>query len=231
MALFNQTDLEMWTGFSSNSFKQAGSIMTATQWATLAQFALDTVTQAMCRYCNVSSFEWHSATQYYNGNGYSGDNQDYLESDINFYLPEPIISITSVEEDIAAKNAVPDWDTRTERSAVTAGDYVVITDQEVSRVRFHDNYPLSGIANVRITYVGGFATGSVQFNELKGIALRIAKNFLIVKKKIGESDTIRNTGVRDYAQMFDPVDERLIITPDIERDLIKYKQFQIGGFT
>lgn len=231
MALFSQTEIEMWTGFSSTSFKQAGVSMTATQFATFCTFLVDSVTQSMCRYCEVGSFESHTATQYYSGKGASGDDSVYLEQDTNFYIPEPCISVTTVEEDLAAKTAVPDWTAKTERSNAAAGDYIVVNDSGLTRVRFHNNYPLDGVANVRITYLGGFATGSREFNDLKQIGLRMAKNFCAVKKKIGEADTIRNTGVQDYAQMFDPIDERLIITPDIERDLTKYKQFNIGMFT
>jgi hypothetical protein len=229
MALFSQTDIEQFTGAASGDFKQAGSTMSATQWATLCTFVVDTVSQMMNRYCNVTSFELHVATEYKNGKGATGDYEQYIEYDKEFYL-SGVVAGTGVTEVAVDQNryATISWSTRWVRSAATIGDYQVDTDRELSIVRFHNNIPEKGWKNVKITYWSGYTAGSNQLYELKGIALRMAANLLAFKKKQQEAYTLRNTGVRDYSQMFDVPDERKIITEDIERDLNKYKRWQLA---
>ena len=229
MALFSQTDIEQFTGAASTDFKQAGSTMSATQWATLCTFVVDTVSQMMNRYCGVTSFELHTATEYKNGKGASGDESQYLEYDKEFYLSDVIAGtgVTEVAED-TNRYATITWSTKWVRSAATVGDYQVDTDREQSVVRFHNNIPEKGWKNVKITYWSGYVSGSNELADLKSIALRAAANLLAFKKKQQEAYTLRNTGVRDYSQMFEVPDERKILTEDIVRDLDKYKRWKLA---
>lgn len=231
MAYFTQSDVESWTGFSSTDFKNAGTTMTATQWAAFATSLVNQVTQMVNRFCNVTSLEWHVATEYKSGKGATGDDNLYNESDRIFDLIEYATGYISVSVDTATKGATIQFATRYERSTATAGDFEFWTDRELSWVRFHNNVPEAGYKNVKIEYYGGFATGSNQLYEINQICLRIAANILTYKKKIQESMTIRNTGIRDYAEMFKPIDERIVLTDDIQRDLHKYRRYVLGGDT
>jgi hypothetical protein len=229
MALFSQTDIESFTGAGYADFKQASVTMTATQWATFATFVVDTVTQIMQRYCNVTSFELHQATDLFNGHGASGDYEQYIDADKSFYLKENVCAtgVTEVAVD-TNRYMLLAWSTKWARSAATIGDYQADTDRELTIVNFHDNIPEEGIKNVRITYWAGYVSGSKELNELKQIALRIVANLLAYKKKQQEAYTLRASGVRDYSQMFEVPEERKILTEDILRDLNKYKRYQIG---
>jgi len=231
MAYFTQSDVEAFTGFSSTDFKQAGVTMTATQWAAFATSLVNQVTQMVNRFCNVPSLEWHVATEYKNGKGATGDENTYLETDRIFAFKEYATGYISVSEDTATKGATIQFATRWERSTATAGNFEFWTDRELSWVRFHDTVPLAGYKNVKLEYYAGFATDSPQFYEIQQICLRIAANILTYKKKIQESMTIRNTGIRDYAEMFKPIDERIVLTDDIQRDLHKYRRYLMGGDT
>jgi len=232
MAYFSQTDIERYTGFSSSSFKEAGVTMTSTQWNLLCATIIDVVTQQINSWCQVTSFEPHTVTEYKNGKGATGDNNTYREEDVCFYLFETATSVISVYEDTSSKTATPDWTLRTERSATTAGDYEFLKEYDLSYIRFHNNIPRKGKKNVKITYWGGYATGSPELNEIKIIACRIAKNYLLEKKKVQESTTLRQTGISDFAPMFDPKEGMYnILTDDIKSDLIRYKMFHMGGPT
>lgn len=230
MAYFSASDIQQYTGFASTDFKINGVTMNATQWATFCSWIVDTVTQTVNRYCNIDSFEYHAATEYKNGKGASDkDNDDYIEEDRLFRLTLPCVSVASVYEDVSSKTATPSWTIRYARSAATAGDYEVATERELTWIRFHQNVPKEGQRNVEIIYYAGWPTSDVRFNELNLICCRIAANILVNKKKIQEAMTIRNTGIRDYAEMFKPVDEYKVLTEDIRVDLSKYRRFVMGG--
>ncbi len=228
-AYFSQDDVEAYTGFSSSDFKWGGSAMSTASWATFCSFLVDTTTQLVNKWCNVTSFESHSVTEYHDGRGDAGDDDTYLDEDVTFYLREYATAVASVYEDANAKTGTINWTLRTERSTATAGDYEVATRNELVTVTFHDNYPVKGRENVKIIYTGGYASGSTELNELKWICLRIVKNILLEKKKIAESTTIRQAAVRDFSEMFKPVQEGQIMTDDIRRDLHKYRRYRMGG--
>jgi hypothetical protein len=231
MAYFSQSDIQEYTGFASTDFKNAGTTMTATQWATLCTNIVDYVTHLVDRYCGVESFESHAVTEYHDGLGASGDDDTYLEYDVRFYLWEPAISVGTVSVDINADTSTKYWETRDERSTATAGDYMVATRGETTWIRFHQNCPQEGYHNVKIEYTAGYAAGSRQLGLIKWICLRIAKNMLLEMKKTQEVSTIRQTGVRDFSQMFEPRAESNILTDDIIRDLWKFRRLRLGGPT
>lgn len=232
MPLFDKEDIEQFTGFASSDFKQAGVSMTVAQWTAFASTVVDTCTQIMQRFCNVPSFESHSVIEYHNGRGATGDGYQYgcvyEERDRTFYLREYSTTVASVAEN-TTYGAVPTWTDKVAQSATLYGDYVWWSDNDITRVRFHDNVPIQGIRNVRITYTGGYPAGSSELYELKTIGLRLATNLLLYKKKVSESQTIRAMGTKDYAQMFEVQDERKILTQDIARDLCKYRRWDFGG--
>jgi hypothetical protein len=228
MSYFSQSDIEQYTGYGSADFKQAGVTMNATQWAAFCTSIVDTTTQMINRFCNVTSFESHAVIEYHDGKGVQGDNDSYIDYDNDYFLREYATGVTEVAVD-TYKSASMDWATKWVRSTATAGDFSVATRYELTQIKFHNNYPSEGSDNVRITYWAGYDSGSVELNEIKNIGLRIAQNILVYKKKIAESMTIRSSGVRDYSEMFKPIDERLIFTEDIRRDLHKYRRYRMGG--
>jgi len=206
--------------------------MTATQWTAFGTIVCNSVEQTMKRWCNVGSFEARSVTEYHNGRGQTGDGLEtglYLESDRIFNLREYSTSVASVYEDVHWSSSFPSWTLRTPQDDDTFGDYVWWNDMDIIRVRFHQNVPSHGIRNVKIVYTAGYPSGSAELDELKTIGLRIAQNYLVTKKKVGEAQTIRAMGTRDYSQMFAPDDEKKIITDDIALSLCKYRRWDFGG--
>jgi len=229
MAYFGQSDIEEYTGFASTDFKVAGSVASTLQWATLCDNIVDYVTSLVDRYCGVDSFESHSVTEYHDGRGAQGDDQTFIEEDVRFYLHEPCISVSTVSEDLNSKTGTINWATRYARSTATAGDYEVATRGELTWIRFHDKCPLEGSMNLKFEYTGGYSSGSAQLNQIKWICLRVAKNTLLEVKKTQETQTIRQTGVRDFSEMFKPTEESALLTDDIIRDLHKFRRYRMGG--
>ena len=227
--LFDWDDVEQFTGFASSDFKDTGVFMNATQWTAFGTVVVNSVHQAMHRFCNVTDFGTHTVTEYHNGRGASGDDSEYIESDRTFYLREFSTSVDAVYENENYGSSYPSWATRTPQDEDTFGDYVWWNDMDLIRVRFHQNIPYAGIRNVKIVYTGGYAPNSPELDELKTIGLRAAQNVLLHKKKVGESQTIRAMGTKDYSQMFSMVDEREVLTGDITRDLCKYRRWDFGG--
>jgi hypothetical protein len=231
MAYFSQADIEEYTGFATTDFRNAGSVVTATQWATLCTHVVDYVSSLVNRYCGVATFESHIVTEYHSGTGEYDDDGIYLEEDSKIYLREPCISVGTVSEDENSTSGTICWATRWERSTATAGDYMVATRGDLTWVRFHDQYPIEGHHNIRIEYTAGYASNSMELTQIKWICIRIAKNMLLEMKKTQEVMTIRNTGVRNFSEMFKPVPEDSILTDDIIRDLWKFRRLRLGGPT
>lgn len=228
MAYFSQTDIEQYTGFASSDFKQAGSTMSATQWSSFCATLVDWVTQMVNRYCNVTSFEPHEVTEYHNGLGATGDSDTYLDDDTTFYLNEYGTGLT-VYEDNNAKTGTEYWVERDIRTSSATGDYAVATIHELTQIKFHDNYPKEGWNNIKITYWGGYASGSNELDDIRMICCDIAEEILKHKKKIQESTTIRQTGVRDYAEMFKPVYDTEFLSKPIKDRLHRYRRYRMGG--
>ena len=227
--LFSWAEVQQFTGFASSDFQDAGVTMNATQWTAFGTMVVNAAVQAMQRFCNVENFESHAVTEYHNGRGASGDLSDYIESDLTFFLREYATTVATVSENITYGSAAPSWATRWEQSPATFGDYVYWSDMQQTRVRFLGNVPRQGIRNVKIEYTGGYPAGSHELDDLKMIGLRLSTNYLLYKKKIGESRTIRAMGTKDYSPMFSLAEERAIMTEDISRDLCKYRRWDFGG--
>lgn len=228
MAYFSESDIEAYTGFGTSDFKQDAVTMTSAQWSAFCTTIVEYVTQLVNRYCNVVSFEPHQVTEYRNGMGASGDDDSYIDEDVTFYLGEYATGITVYEDD-NAKTGTQYFVERTARSTSATGDYDVATRYELTMIKFHDNYPLEGWHNVKITYWGGYESGSNELDEIKLICLDIAAEILRHKKKLQESTTIRATGVRDYAEMFKIDNDPVFLTEGIKQRLHKYRKYRMGG--
>lgn len=243
MAYITKEEVEAYTGFTYTDFKESGTTMTETQWDSFLLSNIGNIDQMVNRYCNVTSFNPTTIiAEYHSGKGASDDegvtysgyflkpySGSYIESDREFYLREPLYSIISVEEDVSAKTSVPSWQTRSQRSAVVAGDYEVITRNELSKVVFWQNIPTFGYNNVRINYYCGYGTPTSQYKEIKLCALRMMTNLLLHKKKIQEAVNIRALGVRDYSQMFDIMNESVILANNVTTVLDKYRRIPLDG--
>jgi hypothetical protein len=220
--------------------------MTESQWITFLSTVLPNIDQMLNRYCNVTSFDPSTTVvEYHSGRGANDDEMGgyspryftygldtqgttYLMTDKTFNLREVFYSLTSVEEDVSPKTSVASWSTRTQRG-VTAGDFEVVTKNEQTYIIFHNNIPMYGENNVRITYKCGYGTSTNQYSQIKLQALRMATNFLLLKKKVQEAVNIRAQGIRDYSQMFDISNESMILTPNIKEVLDKYRRYPIEG--
>jgi hypothetical protein len=238
MSYLNQTDIETYTGFGSTDFKQAGSTMSATQWATFCTSVVNRVTQLINRFCNVSTLETHTATEYHSGRNdgqqdfrnyfyYGGSNpnsQYYTELDRTFYLREVCYSTTAtVEEDLTVSSTFG-WVTRTQRTSTATGDYNIFSHNDLTSIQFINNVPMWGRDNLRITYIAGYASGSAELDAINLIAIQIAQRILLIKKKVQEAATIRGSGVRDYSPMFELTTETNILTNDVKEQLLPYKR-------
>lgn len=234
-----QGDIEQFTGFSNADFKYGGTTMTATQWATFATNVCAKVTQMINRFCCVTTLETHTATEYHSGRNdgaqdfrnyftYVSDNantQYYTDLDKSFYLFEvcQIATTVKVEEDTTT-TSTPNWTTRDIRTATATGDYDVFQHNDLTAVRFINNVPCRGRDNVRITYTAGYASGSVELDAINLIAIEIAQNLLLRKKKVQEATTIRGTGVRDYSPMFELQNERDLLSQNVREQLMPYRR-------
>ena len=244
MAYVTQADIESFTGMANTDFKVGSVTMTPAQWTAFITLMEPNIAQAIHRYCNVTSFDSTTdIVELHSGRGASNDEygttgssivygaagSTYIPSDRMFYLREIFYSMTSVQEDMSSKTSIPSWVTRAERSAILAGDYEVITKNEVTYVNFNQNVPLIGDNNVKIAYKCGYGTATSQYLEIKLQSLRMFSNLLLHKKKIQEALTIRAQGIRDYSQMFDIMNESAIMTENIKLILDKYKRYPIEG--
>jgi hypothetical protein len=226
-------EVEAFTGFSYLDFKESGITMTETQWNDFLNVSLGNVDQMIHRYCNVTSFDpATTVVEYHSGRGQTDDTgptADWITSDREFYLREVLYSFTSAEEDVSAKTEAPSWSTRTKRTTGVAGDYEVLTTNELTKIVYNQNVPAQGSDNVRFTYKCGYGYTTQQYKQIKFCALRMMSNYLLHKKKIQEAATIRAQGVRDYSQMFDIMNESAILTENIKLILDKYKRIPLDG--
>lgn len=232
MIYFDRDSLEAFTGFSTVDMKDGGKTMTATVWETLVDELDRGIAGWMHRWCGVPTFGSHYIEEYHDGrgqNGYGRDADPYVETDRLFFLRESATGDPIVYYDSAIETASPSWVQRQIRCATTGGDYTYFVDNGLGVVRFHTNIPSEGYKNVKIEYWAGFPEGSEDLEQIKIIAKRLAGNLLNVKKKFQESQTIRNTGVRDYSQMFDLEMDRKVFTQELEMTLTRYRRYQFDG--
>jgi hypothetical protein len=235
-AYFTLQELKDFMGFSARDLKTAGVQFTDDDYLNLILAYEPRIAQMVHRFCGVPTFIPTLISELKNGRGASDDDtarSDFLESDTSFYLRnlyltdathDPII----VQEDVDTTGAET-WTTRTLRTTVVGGDYRVITDNELTEVKFHTNIPLQGYANVKFTYYTGYALTSPQFQDIKLQVMRAFKNLIMMKKKVQEATTIRNYGVRDYSTMFEPFDESSILSQSEKEALERYRRYPLDG--
>jgi hypothetical protein len=226
---FSESELETWSGLGADDFQVAGVVMNSTQWSAYYTLLEETVRKTINTFCRRESFLSATYTDYHDGKEASGDHRDYQERDrIFFLLQQPVISITSVSEDIASKTSPEDWTARTARSSEIGGDYELIAKGGFSYIRFHNNVPRAGVNNVKIVYVAGYADSSEVFDDIKGIALDMASKHLQRKKRLQEAAAARTSGTRDAADMV-PIGDPKLLTNDIKERLQPYKRARAGG--
>lgn len=236
VAYFTIQEMKEFMGFSARDLKVNGVQMTDDDFLNLVLAFEPRIAQMVHRYCNVPTFFPTLIVEYKNGRGASDDDSarsDFLESDTSFYLRNLYLTDSTheaivVQEDVDTTGA-ESWTTRTLRTSLTGGDYRVITDNELTEVRFHANIPLQGYANVKFTYYTGYATTSAQFQDIKLQVMRAFKNLIMMKKKVQEATTARNYGVRDFSTMFEPFDESSILSQSEKDALERYRRYPLDG--
>jgi|WetSurMetagenome_2_1015567.scaffolds.fasta_scaffold00223_1 hypothetical protein len=226
MAYFTETELKNFTGFSYEDFKAGGQMMNSKQWATLVDSVQDAVDKAINNFCNVPTLLTHQATEYFSGRKATGDWNDYTLADRTFYLYENCQSVATVAEDITP-TSIPTWTVRYPRTDVATGDFSVYTEAGLTQIIFNNNIPYFGTKNLKVEYVAGFDDNSAEVQHIRMIALRMATNLLMKKKKVQEATTIRRAGTEDYAKMFDDADHDDLLTKKLEIELSKYKRWLI----
>jgi hypothetical protein len=249
------SEVETFTGIAHTDLKVAGGTMSIAEWTDFVTVYQVPIAELIHRYCRVPTFDpaASNALQVEKKSGRGCTNDDfpyirgstglygmgtYLPNDIEFYLKHLYYTGTIdgvvkaplvVEEDTADKTAIPVWTARVERSAVAGGDYEVLTEDELTLVRFHNNVPRIGNQTMRFTYYTGYDPTSDQFKAIKLQVLRCFRNFVMLKKKTQEPFAIRAHGVRDFQTMFEPFDESHILG-DLERMALEpYRRFPIPG--
>jgi len=221
-------DIRIYTGFTASDFRRDGEVMTTADWESFLRLVISRITQIINDYCNVLSFETHAVTEYHNGTGATGDEKEYLPNDKEYVFREqPVLSVTSVYEDVASLTDVPDWTERTERTDLVSGDYILIERNELTTLRFVQNVPMSGYNNLRLIYNSGYSADSTQFNAIKTVALDMCSIYLLKKKKVQETTTVRSVGVRDYSQMFELFGSGELLTDDVKSVLNRYRKPRI----
>ncbi len=104
----------------------------------------------------------------------------------------PVITLTSVERNIAVQTAEPDWETL---SGGYGQDYITgSAENEIGRIRFIDNFPYEGQDMLRVTYTYGYATVPHRVKEL---------SILLTLRKLANSSVYKSI-VKGYDN-FTPV--------------------------
>jgi len=229
MAFFSQSELEARTGYGYGDFLQNGVAMTAEQWAALVTSIEAEVRQAICTFCRRQAFEVATYTAYHDGSGPTGERREFTARDLLFIPREqPVVSITSISEDVGEPNGVISWVERIARSDSAGGDYSVLQKGRISVVRFHSNVPRKGEGNVKIVYSAGYASGSPVLSDLKGIALEMAGKILGIKKRRQEAAAARTSGTRDAADMV-PIGDPKVLNDDTQTRPLPYRRERAGG--
>ena len=233
MVYLSQSDIESsGGGYGFGDFKQAGVTMTATQWQLFCDRLIDSITAAINSYCKLTSFEQNTYTEYHSGRGATGELGEYMERDRIMLLREqPVVSVTSLSEDLGDATSAPSWTARVQRAAgILAGsaDFQIMTRGSFSYIYFHQNVPSKGSNNVIVVYVAGFEADSEEIDAIRMIAQQISDNFLAKKKALQEASAARTMGTKDSVDMF-KIQASDLITPDIRMQLDNFKRTRAGG--
>lgn len=236
----SQTDIEQFAGVSYADFKQAGTQMTSSQWTALCTALSNKVTAAINRYCNVDTFFVHLATEYHDSSGLTGDwfdGDEYRERDRRFYFQqqplytssysssEPVYRSVRIWVDANTESGTKCWVPYNQRNTSTAYSWDIRRNFDLYYVRFHSDVPSAGRNRVILQYWAGYPTSSYEIEDIKMIALKaVTENLLMLKKKIQESTTIRASGVRDFAPMFEMRGmDTSILSENVKKELDRYK--------
>jgi hypothetical protein len=241
----SHTDIEEFTGIAFTDLRKAGAEMTDIDWQDFVTKYVEIIAQIVHKYCNVQTFDPTQPeaviVEYRNGRGCTDDwdyPAQYLPQDYQFYLRELYFTGTisgtpyapvKVEEDLAGKTEIPSWTTRTARSAVSAGDYEVITKKELTLVSFYNDVPSAKDNSVRFTYYTGYDPTSKPYADIKFQILRVFKNLILSKKGIQAIVTVFATGTRDLTAMPTQYSEAQILSHMEESTLRKYKRLTMTG--
>lgn len=241
MAYVGRLDVEAFSGFGHQDFKQGGYTMTASQWEDYCTNDLiPRVEQMVNRYCGVASFDEHTVIEYRNSPGETEWFDAYMswmtpagpgiytQENIEFVLSEPCISVSSVA--IKDNQWLDSWEDLIEVGSYE-GEYYIATQDELTHV-YINRIPPKGQANIRLTYQAGYPSGAVQYREIQMIVLRIIRINLEEKLKFQQAGTVRNVGVKDYVEMYDinkgQHKDTYYIPEDITRELNKYRRLLIS---
>ena len=229
MGYCNVNELSTYTGFSPSDFKVNGKEMTEAEWNDFLDLIISNAYQKINRYCNVTSFETTTVTEYHDGRGSTGDFGAYRDFDKTFYLREsPVQSVTSLSINNQSPSVSPVWVDLTEVSALADGDFIVNKNYELGKIIIvSGNVPVEGYNNVKIVYVSGYPTSSDEYKDIKMANILVAQNLLLQKKKVQEATTLRATGARDMSEMFALFNESYVLTNEIKNTLDRYKRRQV----
>jgi hypothetical protein len=211
MVYCSVADIESRTGYSEADFLAGGARMSENQWTAYVTQLIAEASAWIDQTCR-RSFASASYVEYRDGQG---------TVRLSYRLHEqPVTAVTKVEEDTNT-TGIPNWVTRTARSALVAGDYQVLVQGGLTSILFHTNSPAAGTGNLRFTYTAGYAITDPVYLHIKGICEQIVENALLRKKKIQESTAARTGAAKDAADMV-PFTDPAVITAWIKKQLAPY---------
>lgn len=228
-------EVEQMGGLGNDDFMQGDHMMSSSEYESFMDSSILWCGQIMHRYCNVETFFEKSVTEYHNGRVETGSDEEATDYEKTFYTRVfPCTEINAVYVDTADVTSASKFELREERSEGNAGTYIPMIEFEMGSVYFTSHIPSKGYKNVKLIYTSGYSENSIQFKELKLICIRLVRNLQLLKKKEQEASTIRNSNIRDYAQMFDMYSASEILTGTIATELERYRVKRIpcvGGFS
>jgi hypothetical protein len=229
MALISQSDVEAHCSYTNTDFKMAGSAMTSNQWASYLATVMASAESIVNQYCNRSSFEVVSYTEYHSGRGRTGENgRAYRELDrVIIPFQQPVVTLTSVHEDISDVTSAESWTERVARSELVPGDFQVIVKENLTRIRFHDNVPRLGSGNVKIVYTAGYATDHPAYAAAKLAALELCANIMARKKRDQQAQVASREPTKNAADMFQ-IQRPDVFTQEIQDLLQPYRRLNFG---
>lgn len=225
-------EVERQGGLGQIDFMQGDYAMSPEEYSSFMNNGILYCTQIIHRYCNVDSFFSHEVVEYHDGKYDEDNTSDYTRI---FYAREfPCAEILKLEVDESDSTSASSFTEYEPRSEHSGGQYIPMIEYELGSVYITRNVPSKGYKNVRLTYLAGYPEHSRPYQELKLICIRLVRNLQLLKKKEQEASTIRNTGIRDYSQMFDLYSAGEILTETIATELERYRVKRIpniGGFS
>lgn len=228
-------EVEDMGGLGNDDFMTGNRVMSSSEYEAFMNSAIEWCGQIIHRYCNVETFFQRQITEYHNGRVEDGEEKETSDFDRTYYTRVfPCTEISEVYVDENDVSSASNFVRRVERNESQAGTYIASVDLEMGTVYFTEHVPSKGYRNVKFVYTAGYDENSTQFRELKLICIRLVRNLQLLKKKEQEASTIRNSNVRDFAQMFDMYSASEILTGTIATELERYRIKRIpnlGGYS